>query len=186
MVEKKILNEISDILKKAFRRQLDIPRPSTTYGSPGKPGLPKPVSGRYPTPISKPYASGNLYKQLDVKFQENSQTGIPELILQMPIEGYFVNEGRKPGRYPPTGPIDRWVVQKQSVKAIRDAKGRFIPRKTLVFLIRRSIARYGFGGNDFIMKGYNSVQKQIVDKYGDYVAGYIQFQIDQLIDKIRQ
>ena len=186
MVEQKILNEISDIFKKALRRQLDIPRPSTTYGSPGKPGLPKPVSGRYPTPISKPYASGNLYKNLNVTFQEDSQTGIPELILDMPIEGEFVSEGRRPGRYPPTGPIDRWVVQKQSVKPIRDAKGRFIPRKTLVFLIRRSIGRYGYGGNDFIMKAYNSVQKQIVDKYGDYVAGFMQFQIEKVIDKLRQ
>jgi len=185
MIEQGVLNEISGLLKDALRKQLDIPRASTTYGSPGKPGLPKPVSGRYPTPISKPYASGNLYKNLNVKFQEDSQSGIPELLLEMPLEGYFVNEGRRPGRYPPTGPIDRWVVQKQSVKAIRDAKGRFIPRKTLVFLIRRSIGKYGYGGNDFIMKAYNSIQNKILDKYGDYVAGYLQFQIEQLIDKLR-
>ena len=186
MIEQGILNDISSLLKDALRRQLDIPRPSTTYGSPGKPGLPKPVSGRYPTPISRPYASGNLYKNLNVKFQQDSQSGIPELLLEMPLEGYFVNEGRRPGRYPPTGPIDRWVVQKQSIKAIRDAKGRFIPRKTLVFLIRRSIGQYGYGGNDFIMKAYNSVQKQILDKYGDYVAGFVQFQIEKLIDNIRE
>lgn len=186
MIEQGILNDISSLLKDALRRQLDIPRPSTTYGSPGIPGLPKPVSGRYPTPISRPYASGRLYRELDVKFQDDSQTGIPELILDMPIEGFFVNEGRRPGRYPPVGPIDRWVVQKQSVKAIRDAKGRFIPRKTLVFLIRRSIGKYGYGGNDFIMKAYNSVQKQILDKYGDVVAGFIQFQLDKLTDNNRQ
>ena len=185
MIEQGILNDISAILKGALRRQLDIPRPSTTYGSPGKPGLPKPVSGRYPTPISKPYASGNLYKNLNVKFQEDSQTGIPELILEMPLEGYFVNEGRRPGRYPPTGPIDKWVRQKQGIKGIRDAKGRFIPRKTLVFLIRRSIGKYGYGGNDFIMKAYNSIQKELADKYGEYIAGFMQFQIEKLTDKFR-
>jgi hypothetical protein len=103
----------------------------------------------------------------------------------MPIEGLFVSEGRRPGRYPPVGPIDRWVVQKQSIKAIRDAKGRFIPRKTLVFLIRRSIGQYGYGGNDFITKGFDAVQKDILDKYGDVVAGFIQFQLDQFTDKIR-
>lgn len=186
MVDQKILNEIALLLKDSLKKQLLIPRRSTTYGGPGKPGLPKPVSGRYPTPISPPYASGNLYKNLDVKFQDDSQTGIPELILDMPIEGLFVSEGRRPGRYPPTGPIDRWVVQKQSVKAIRDAKGRFIPRKTLVFLIRRSIGQYGYGGNDFITKGFDAVQKQILDKYGDVVAGYIQFQLDKLTDNNRQ
>lgn len=186
MIEQGILNEISVLLKESLRKQLLVPRKSTTYGSPGKPGLPKPVSGRYPTPISPPYSSGRLYKEIDVKFQQNSQTGIPELLLEMPIEGVFVNEGRRPGRYPPTGPIDKWVVQKQSIKAIRDAKGRFIPRKTLVFLIRRSIGRYGFGGTDFITKGFDAVQKEILDKYGDYVAAFVQFQLDTFIDNLRE
>lgn len=186
MVEQRILNEISLLLKESLRKQLLIPRRSTTYGSPGKPGLPKPISGRYPTPISPPIASGRLYKEIDVKFQDNPQTGIPELLLEMPIEGVFVNEGRRPGRYPPTGPIDKWVVQKQSIKAIRDAKGRFIPRKTLVFLIRRSIGKYGYGGNDFIVKAFDSIQSKLLDKYGDYVAAFIQFQLDQYIDKLRQ
>lgn len=185
MVEEKVLNEIAGLLKGSLVKQLEIPRRSTTYGGPGKPGIPKPVSGRYPTPISPPIASGNLIRNIDVKFQENPQTGIPELLLEMPIEGFFVNEGRRPGRYPPVGPIDKWVRQKQAIKGIRDAKGRFIPRKTLVFLIRRSIGRYGYGGNDFINKAYNSIQQQVLDKYGDYVAGFLQFQIDQFIDKIR-
>ena len=185
MIEQGILNEISALLKDSLRKQLEIPRRSTTYGGPGMPGVPKPVSGRYPTPISPPIASGRLIRNIDVRFQENQQTGVPELIVEMPIEGYFVSEGRRPGRYPPTGPIDKWVVQKQSIKAIRDAKGRFIPRKTLVFLIRRSIAKYGYGGNDFIMKAYDSIQNQVLDKYGDYVAGFLQFQIDDFIDKLR-
>jgi hypothetical protein len=105
--------------------------------------------------------------------------------MEMPLEGFFVNEGRRPGRYPPVGPIDKWVRQKQAIKGIRDAKGRFIPRKTLVYLIRRSIGKYGYGGNDFINKAYDNVQQQILQQYGDYVAGYLEFQIEQLIDKLR-
>jgi hypothetical protein len=185
MIEQGILNEIAALLKGSLRAQLEIPRRSTTYGGPGRPGLPKPVSGRYPTPISPPIASGNLIRNIDVRFIENPQTGVPELVMEMPLEGFFVNEGRRPGRYPPVGPIDKWVRQKQSVKGIRDAKGRFIPRKTLVYLIRRSIGKYGYGGNDFINKAYNNIQQQVLDNYGDYVAGYLQFQIDQFIDKIR-
>jgi hypothetical protein len=185
MIEQGILNEIATLLKGSLVKQLEVPRRSTTYGSPGKPGLPKPVSGRYPTPISPPISSGNLIRNINIKFIENPQTGVPELIMEMPIEGYFVNEGRRPGRYPPVGPIDKWVRQKQGIKGIRDAKGRFIPRKTLVYLIRRSIGRYGYGGNDFINKAYDNIQQQILQQYGDYVAGYMEFQIDQLIDKLR-
>ena len=186
MIEQNVLNEIAALLKGSLVQQLEIPRASTTYGSPGKPGIPKPVSGRYPTPISPPIASGNLIKNIDVKFIENPQTGLPELIMEMPIQGEFVNEGRRPGRYPPVGPIDKWVRQKQSIKGIRDAKGRFIPRKTLVFLIRRSIGKYGYGGNDFINKAYNNIQQQVLDMYGDYAAGFLQFQLDQFTDKIRE
>jgi len=185
MIEQGILNDIAALLKGSLVKQLEIPRRSTTYGGPGRPGLPKPVSGRYPTPISPPIASGNLIRNIDVKFTKVGQLETPELILEMPIEGFFVNEGRRPGRYPPVGPIDKWVRQKQSVKGIRDAKGRFIPRKTLVFLIRRSIGKYGYGGNDFINKAYDKIQQQVLEKYGDYVAGYIQFEIDNFIDKLR-
>jgi hypothetical protein len=52
-------------------------------------------------------------------------------------------------------------------------------------LIRRSIGRYGYGGNDFINKAYNNIQQDVLEKYGDYVAGYLGTQIDQFIDKIR-
>lgn len=184
-MDNKILNDIAKILKESFIKQLNIKRPSTTYGGPGKPGAPKPVSGRYPTPLSKPIASGNLIRNLDVKFVNDSETGIPDLVLEMPIEGYFVSEGRRPGRYPPLSAIDRWSIVKPGMTGIRDEKGRFIPRKTLNFLRARSIAKYGFGGNDFIMKGYNSVQQQILELYGEEVAGFLQFQIDKFADKLR-
>ena len=55
----------------------------------------------------------------------------------------------------------------------------------MVYLIRRSIGRYGYGGNDFINKAYDKIQQQVLEKYGDYVAGYLQFQIDNFIDKLR-
>lgn len=45
-------------------------------------------------------------------------------------------------KFPPPAPIDQWVVRK-NLTGTRDAKGRFIPRKTLTFLIRRSIFRFG-------------------------------------------
>lgn len=184
-MDNKILNDIAKILKESFIKQLNIPRQSTTYGGPGKPGLPKPVSGKYPTPISKPIASGNLIKNLNVKFVNDSETGIPDLVLEMPIEGQFVSEGRRPGRYPPLSAIDKWSVVKKGMTGIRDEKGRFIPRRTLNFLRARSIAKYGFGGNDFIMKGYNSVQQQILELYGEEVAGFLQFQIDKFADNLR-
>jgi hypothetical protein len=176
-INQSILDEISTLLTNAWKTQLEIPRLSTRYGGPGIPGAPK-------KGVSPPIASGRLIREIGVKFVNNPDTGLPEAQLVMPIEGQFVSEGRRPGRYPPIAPIDKWVIQKKGLTGARDLKGKFIKRKSLVYLIRRSIGLYGYGGNDFIIKGYNEVAPQILELYGEYVAGFVQFEIDQLIDNL--
>jgi hypothetical protein len=179
MVEQAVLNEIATLLTKSWKTQLEIPRPSSRYGSPGVPGIPK-------RGVSPPIASGNLIRNIQAKFIMNDATGFPELVMEMPIEGEFVAEGRRPGRYPPIAPIDKWVVQKKGITGARDLKGKFIKRKSLVYLIRRSIGLYGYGGNNFILNGYDAVAPQILELYGEAVAGYIQFQLDLFIENLRK
>jgi hypothetical protein len=53
-------------------------------------------------------------------------------------------------------------------------------------LVRRSIGLYGYGGNSFITKAYEEVAPQILELYGDAVAGYVAFEIDKFIDKLRE
>jgi len=179
-MDEALLNEIAQLLTASFKQQLQIPRPSTRYGSPGVPGAPKHGA-------SAPIASGRLLRDINVEVVENPQTGFYELQMKMPIEGQFINDGRRPGRYPPIAPIDKWVVQKQAMRgSIRDNKGKFIKRKSLVYLVRRSIGLYGYGGNSFITKAYEEVAPQILELYGDAVAGYVAFEIDKFIDKLRE
>jgi hypothetical protein len=178
-INQDILDEISTLLTNAWKTQLEIPRPSSRYGSPGIPGAPK-------KGVSPPIASGRLIRDINAKFVNNPDTGFPEFQMEMPIEGQFVSEGRRPGRYPPIAPIDKWVLQKKGITGARDLKGKFIKRKSLVYLIRRSIGLYGYGGNNFIIEGYNQVAPQILELYGEYVAGLVSFQIDQLIDNFRK
>ncbi len=45
--------------------------------------------------------------------------------------------------------IDRWVITR-GINGIRDERGRFIPRKTLVFLIARKIYRFGIKPTNYI------------------------------------
>lgn len=54
-------------------------------------------------------------------------------------------------KQPPTGVIDRWVVRK-GLKGSRDKEGRFIKRKSMVFLIARSIKRDGIKSLSFFQK----------------------------------
>ena len=62
---------------------------------------------------------------------------------------------RSPFKYtnkqPPASVLDKWIVRK-GLKGIRDEKGKFTPRKSLQFLIARSIKRKGLAATSFFSK----------------------------------
>ena len=66
--------------------------------------------------------------------------------------------------------IDRWIVRKP-LRAARDKGGRFIPRKSLAFLIQRAIYQRGLERTQFFSKPFTvELKKQtesIVDALGD-------------------
>ena len=66
------------------------------------------------------------------------------------IKSPFSYKNTKGHSQPPSKALDSWAVKKGI--APRDAKGRFIKRKTLTFLIARSIGRNGIQGISFFQK----------------------------------
>ena len=58
------------------------------------------------------------------------------------------------------GAIDRWVVSKPIMDA-RNAKGEFIKRKSLVFLISRNIYLSGLKATDFFSKPFDEMTKTL-------------------------
>lgn len=158
--------DIASYLQKQIKEQIAKPRPSKTYN-----GQNKPVSGRYPTPISNRIATGTLYNQVKVYWEEQfeEESSKPTLVVDFGAAeqyAYFVNFGRRPGKYPPLNVIDRWVTQKKGMKGIRDKKGRFISRKSQVYLIRRSIGMYGYAGINFIDKALEASLDKITEDLG--------------------
>ena len=113
------------------------------------------------------------------------------LEMQFLAAGYakFVDEGvsgtkkkyKTPYSYtnkqPPSGVIDKWVVRK-GLKAARDSKGRFIKRKSLVFLIARSIKLYGVEPTHFfsdaLNEGLNALPPQIARAYAKDAAKFLE------------
>jgi hypothetical protein len=166
--------EIPKIIKDALQKQLRVPRDAKTYG-----GRKKPISGNYPTPKSPPIASGNLINNIDVFWKDDLDSGKPELVVKMPDYWVWVDQGRRPGRYPPLSAIDRWSVVKPGMSGIRDKEGKFIPRKTLNFLRARSIAKYGYYKTDFVNKAINNVIDEITTKLGDAAGQYISDLLDE-------
>lgn len=123
--------------------------------------------------------TGNLAKSLRFEVQEVTEG----LLLQIYQADYgdFVLKGVKgaqsstkapksPFSYrdkmPPAAPLDRWVIKK-GISGTRDSKGRFVKRKSLVFLIRRSIFRFGIAPFNYFapfFKNINDLQGRITEQ----------------------
>ena len=66
------------------------------------------------------------------------------------IKSPFSYKNSKGHSQPPSSALDKWVVRKGI--APRDASGKFMKRKTITFLIARSIGRKGIQGISFFQK----------------------------------
>jgi hypothetical protein len=71
-------------------------------------------------------------------------------------------------KQPPSGVIDKWVVRK-GLEGIRDKKGKFIPRKSLVFNIARNIKLYGVKPSNFFTDAFNVAYKDLPQ---DFIRAY--------------
>tara|TARA_R110002153_G_scaffold189041_1_gene341879 strand:+ start:10210 stop:10728 length:519 start_codon:yes stop_codon:yes gene_type:complete len=114
-------------------------------------------------------SSGKLANSLRFDIKRDAE----DLILQVyeAPYGVFVRKGVKGSqssskapnspfkyttKFPPKGAIDRWVVQK-GLSGARNKKGQFIPRKSLTYLIRRKIFRFGIAPLDYFKTFEDSI-----------------------------
>jgi hypothetical protein len=115
-------------------------------------------------------ASGSLSKSLKntgVKFTNN---GI-ESGVEMNRYGEFIDKGvsgikkkyNTPYSYkskmPPPSKLDKWVVRRGI--APRDKEGKFLPRKSVLFLIARGIYRNGIKPSLFLTKPFEKMRKDL-------------------------
>lgn len=73
--------------------------------------------------------------------------------------------------------IDKWVITK-GLPGIRDKKGRFIPRKSMVFLISRSIYRFGIRPTNFVFPFFQR-QDELTALIGQATANQVIKQIKE-------
>ena len=120
----------------------------------------------------KKKSSGELYKSLDYELKENQ--GIVSLSFIMAEYGMFQDLGvsgikkkyNTPFSYkdkmPPPSKMDKWIVRK-GLKGTRDSKGRFISRKSLQFMIARSIYMNGIKPSLFFTRPFNKAFESLGD-----------------------
>ena len=76
------------------------------------------------------------------------------------------------------GAIDKWVVQK-GIPNVRDEKGRFIKRKSLVYLMTRSIWNTGIRPTYFFEKAQNAESRGLQRKFAKAYAKDVEDQIKE-------
>ena len=124
-------------------------------------------------------ASGKLYQSLGYKIQgskvkfESEEYGVYQDQGVRGAKSTYSESSKSPFRYtskmPPSRLFDKWTIKKGI--APRDEQGRFINRKSLNYLIARSIYKKGIRATMFFTKPF----ERGLDLYGDeIVAGYIE------------
>lgn len=121
-------------------------------------------------------ATGQLINSLDYKVVEV----FDELLLNILADDYlkFVDEGRKPGKMPPSKVFFRWI-DARGIK-FKNKKGKFISKESTAFLIARSIGRNGIKPTNVIRKTIDSVYSNKIQLLEKAAAK----DIEALIEKI--
>ena len=103
--------------------------------------------------------------------------------------GGFKGSGRARGqnspfkystKMPPRRFIDKWIVSKP-LKAARDKSGRFIARKSLAFLIQRSIFQRGLERTQFFTKPLTQQLKKQTDNIVKSFADDMDLALDKTL-----
>lgn len=138
----------------------------------------------------KKVASGTLLRSLKADEVVVYPSGALEFNINMPLYGFFVDKGvsGKQKKYdtpysfknkmPPPKSLDKWIVRK-GIGRKGKGKGKFTSRKSLQFLIARSIFNKGFKPSLFFTKPFNKhykkLPKELATAYGLDVAEFIEF-----------
>jgi hypothetical protein len=128
---------------------------------------------------SKKNVSKKLYNSLSYTINETDTS--TSIIFEMEDYGKFQDEGvsgtkkkyKTPYSYtskmPPSKAFSQWVVRK-GLKGVRDDKGRFIKRKSMQYLIARSIFKHGIKPTMFFTKPFNQafekLPPELQEKFG--------------------
>ena len=111
----------------------------------------KQISGLYAQELRRQniISSGNLYRAAQRPVIEKRKNNFT-ISLNLPSYWEIVEEGRRPGKFPPPSSIDKWMNQR-NIPPRED-----ITREQQVYLISRKIAKKGIKGRYPLKKSLES------------------------------
>jgi hypothetical protein len=145
---------------------------------------------------SKKNVSKELYNSLD--YDLNVSKNSFSLSILMEDYGLFQDKGvsgtekkyNTPFKYtnkrPPASAFSNWVVRK-GLKGTRDAKGRFVSRKGLMFAVANSIFKKGIKPSMFFttpfQKAFKDLPEELILSFGLDLERFIDFTIKDNLKK---
>tara|TARA_R100001082_G_scaffold105990_1_gene78504 strand:+ start:1300 stop:1818 length:519 start_codon:yes stop_codon:yes gene_type:complete len=127
----------------------------------------------------KKNSSKKLYNSLDYRINEYSDS--IDLLFNMEDYGAYQDLGVSgvkkkyntvysfKDKMPPPSSLDKWIVRR-GLKDVRDEKGRFVPRKSLQYMIARSIYRDGIKPSFFFTKPFQAAFERLPDEISEAFA----------------
>lgn len=109
-------------------------------------------------------ASDDLYKSVKYYFESDNRF----LEVQLELESYYwyVENGRKAGKFPPIQKIEDWIKVKP-VLPYTDKNGKLPTLNQLTYLIGRKIKEDGIEGKHVLQKSvddiYREIEKRLVE-----------------------
>lgn len=131
------------------------------------------TKGKNPV-LTNRIASGELFSTVQSQLEVNGQ--MYNVVLSLADYWKYIENGRPPGKFPPTSKILDWITIKPVIPR-PDDYGRIPTPKQLAYLIGRKIANEGYEGshelqnaNDTILKRFEAEIVAALSKdLGDYL-----------------
>ena len=124
-------------------------------------------------------SSSELYNTLSFEVSNNEQA----YLIKFYALDYWKNieYGRKPGKFPNIGAIQKWIEIKPVIP--KPYKGKIPTPKELAYIISRSIAKKGIPAKNVLSNTLNEVMKIQTDKIQKAIGNDYQLQVGIMIQE---
>jgi len=163
-----MFEQVAELFIKNIRLQLEKTYPSKGYNGQRKQGSGNKI------------VTGNLYNNIDYRIF-NDENGLPDSIsIIMEDYYYWVDRGRRPGKFPPVRAIKEWILRRPVT--FRPIDGKIPSADTQAFLIGRSIAQKGIYKTSFLNKARAAALDDAIELMGEEYAEQLE---EILFERIR-
>lgn len=137
----------------------------------------------YLTIAAKNRLPSNYAIREDIKFELSVGSKLYEINFSAPEYWKYINDGRRPGKQPPTDEIARWI-KKRDITPLPGKNNKVPSINSLAYLIARKIGKYGTKGNKFYDLTIEEFEKEFSERIADAVTEDLSRHIDKILSPI--